>query len=355
MNLKDLSQILGLSQTTVSRALNGYPEVSEATRARVARAAERHGYRPNMRARSLATGRAMAIGHVIPRASQHEVMNPIFADFIAGASEVYTEHGQDLLISVVPESDQEEAYRDFKLRGTVDGLIVHAPRVNDARIPLIEQVGLPFVVHGRATGVCEKCSWVDVNNQRAFERATEFLLDLGHRRIALVNGLENMDFAVRRRAGYEAALTRAGIAPERALNRSGEMTEARGHRAMVELLALERPPTAVLAASLVSALGVRRAIEEAGLKLGRDISVVCHDDVLGYFDDPGGTPIFTATRSSVRQAGRICARMIIDLIADPSRAPMQHLLEAELVVGQSTGPAALAARGAMAAPAEARP
>ena len=85
MNLKQLSDHLGLSQTTVSRALNGYPEVSDATRARVEAAAKAHNYRPNTRAKSLATGQAMAIGHVIPISSKHEMVNPVFADFLAGA------------------------------------------------------------------------------------------------------------------------------------------------------------------------------------------------------------------------------------------------------------------------------
>ena len=85
MNLKELASKLGLSPTTVSRALNGYPEVNEETRARVLAAANRHNYRPNTRAIRLATGRAMAIGHVVPVSSKHEMVNPVFADFIAGA------------------------------------------------------------------------------------------------------------------------------------------------------------------------------------------------------------------------------------------------------------------------------
>ena len=88
MNLKELSEILGLSQTTVSRALNGYPEVSEATRLRVQQIARENNYSPNARARGLATGRASAIGHVIPIGLRHEMVNPIFGDFISGVGEV---------------------------------------------------------------------------------------------------------------------------------------------------------------------------------------------------------------------------------------------------------------------------
>ncbi len=339
MKLKDLSDLLHLSQTTVSRALNGYPEVSEATRKRVLAAAEAHGYRPNMRARSLATGRAMAIGHVIPLASKHEMVNPVFADFIAGAGEVYSAKGYDMLISIVPDEDQARAYRDFRTRGSVDGIIVHAPKVGDRRIHLLNEIGMPFVVHGRASDAAEPYCWVDMNNTRAFRRATDFLLDLGHRRIALINGLENMDFAIRRRAGFEEALAARGLAPDPALMFADEMTESYGHDTARALLAMPDPPTAFLVSSIIPAIGVRRAIEELGLQMGRDVSVISHDDELSYLKNGADVPVFTATRSSVREAGKRAARMLLEIIEDPATGFRQDLLEAELILGQSTGPA----------------
>lgn len=338
MNLKELAQKLGLSPTTVSRALNGYPEVNEATRERVLAAAKRHHYRPNTRAIRLATGRAMALGHVIPVATRHEMVNPVFADFIAGAGEVYSRAGYDMLLSIVSDEDEERTYRELHARGAVDGVILHAPRMDDPRIPLLTEIGLPFVVHGRATGTEAPYSWVDVNNRRAFRRATEFLLDLGHRRVALVNGLEFMDFAIRRRNGYLEALSARGIPPDPALMSSDEMTEARGYRAAAAMLDLPDPPTALVVASMISGLGARRAIEERGLRLGRDVSMVIHDDDLGYLKNGDDVPIFTATRSSVRDAGRAAAQMLLELIAHPDAPPRGQLLEAELIIGQSTGP-----------------
>ena len=340
MNLKELSQILGLSQTTVSRALNGYPEVGEATRRRVHEAALLHHYRPSTRAKGLATGRAMAIGHVIPVSTRHEIVNPVFADFIAGAGETYAAAGYDMILSVVDDDREARTYRDIAAKRNVDGIIVHGPELNDPRIALLTELGLPFVVHGRASGVDLPYSWLDVNNARAFRRATDFLLDLGHRRIALVNGLEEMDFAHRRRRGYASALEARGVAADPALMRSSEMTENYGHEAAAQMLRLPDPPTAFLTASMISALGVRRAIEEAGLKMGRDVSIVTHDDDLGYLrNGDGSDPIFTATRSSVREAGRLAAAMLLELVADPDRLPRSRLMEATLVVGQSTGPA----------------
>lgn len=339
MNLKELATKLGLSPTTVSRALNGYPEVNETTRARVIAAAKRHNYHPNTRAIRLATGRAMAVGHVIPIATRHEIVNPVFADFIAGAGEIYSRNDYDMILSVVADEDEEATYRSLKSKGNVDGVIIHAPRLNDARIPLLREIGLPFVVHGRSTGAAEPYNWVDVNNRRAFQRATEFLLDLGHTRIGLVNGLEFMDFAIRRRTGYLDALAARGIAPDPSLMFSDEMTEFSGYHATQAMLALPRPPTAILCSSMISGMGARRAVEGAGLVVGRDISIIIHDDDLSYMKNGEDVPIFTATRSSVREAGRLAAEMLLHVIAHPDAGPQQRLLEAELIIGQSTGPA----------------
>lgn len=338
MNLKDLSDLLGLSPTTVSRALNGYPEVSEATRLKVAAAARKHGYAPNTRARALATGRAMAIGHVIPVSAKHEMVNPVFGDFIAGAGEVYSRNGYDMLLSVVSDEDEEAAYRSFATKRNVDGIILHGPTLNDARIPLLNNLGLPFVVHGRSSDMDAPYAWVDVNNTHAFQRATELLLDLGHRRIALLNGLDHMDFAIRRRMGYQAALNARGVTPDPALIHAGEMSEARGHDLTRSLLGHPNPPTAILVSSMIIAIGVRRAIEERGLTLGRDVSLITHDDDLSYFKNGADVPLYTATRSSVRQAGRMAAEMLINVV-EGRDTPQTILLEADLMLGLSTGPA----------------
>ncbi len=338
MKLKDLAAQLGLSQTTVSRALNGYPEVSEVTRARVMAAAKRHDYRPNVRAKALATGRSMAIGHILPVSTRHEMVNPVFADTIAGASETYTRAGYDLVLSVVPDDEQESHYRNMAAKQLVDGLIVHSPRPGDRRIALLREIGIPFVVHGRAGEEAEGYSWVDINNRRAFRRAAEFLVDLGHRRIALVNGLESYDFARRRREGFTEGLAVRGLEADPALMLSDEMTEQYGYRAARTLLATENRPTAILASSTIIAFGIRRAAVEQGLKLGRDLSLISHDDVLSYFRNGDEEPLFTAIRSSVWEAGRRAAEALIRQIADPGTLP-QILLEADFVIGASTGPA----------------
>lgn len=339
MNLRDLSHILGLSQTTVSRALNGYPEVSEATRQRVQDAARRHNYHPNTRAKGLATGRAMAIAHVIPVCSKHEMVNPVFADFIAGAGERYACSGYDMMLSLARDENEAGLYRNLSARRSVDGIIVHAPRLNDPRMTLLRETGLPFVVHGRFPGADFPYNWLDMNNHRAFEHATTFLLDLGHRRIALINGLESMDFAARRRAGFLAALGAHGQTAEPAHMWSDEMTEFYGYDATHAMMRASTPPTAILTSSLIIAMGVRRACGELGLTLGRDLSLITHDDDLSYFRNGADAPEFTVLHSPVREHGRLCADMLLRVIDDPTCAPLHTLLDAELRIGRSTGPA----------------
>ncbi len=338
MKLKEFAQSLGLSQTTVSRALNGYPEVSEVTRRRVLQAAKKHNYRPNTRAKALATGQSMSIGHVISYSSRRLMISPIFAEFIAGASDVYSSHGYDIQVLFVREEDEEIAFRDMAATGSVDGIVVHGPKVGDRRIDLITSLGIPFIVHGRSTGITTPYSWVDVNSQRAFRHATDFLVNLGHLRIGFVNGPEIMDFATRRRAGYLAALSAHGIEPDPGIMFSDEMTEQFGYDTAHELLAHPEPPTAFLSSSTISAFGIRRAADEAGLRLGRDLSIITHDDDLSYFVNGGEEPIFTALRSSVHSAGLRAARMLMRRISEPDALHTTELLEVDFVIGRSTGP-----------------
>lgn len=342
MNLRELSASLGLSQTTVSRALNGYPEVKEATRLRVQAAAKAANYSPNSRARRLATGRAMAIGHVMPLNGREELVNPIFADFIAGAGEIYAREGYDLHLAMVPIEGTEAAYRQMAANASVDAVMVQSPTLNDPRIALLKELGLPFIVHGR-TAPPHDYNWFDIANARGFRRATDLLLDLGHRRIALLNGPETLDFALRRRRGFEEALCHRGLTPNPGFLHSDIMTEQYGYRTACALLDRDDAPTAFVVSSIIPAIGVRRAAGERGLRTGRDISIVCHDDVLSYLDNDGRDapegPAFTATRSSIRAAGRRCAEILLSLIDDPDQPPIQELWETDLTLGRSTGPA----------------
>ena len=281
----------------------------------------------------------MAVGLVLPTQVRQEIVNPVFADFIAGITETLTTRGYDIVLTLTSDEDESATYRTMHSKGRVDGLIMQAPRIGDYRIALLKGLGIPFVVHGRVSEHDEDYSWVDMDNTHAFHTATGHLLDLGHRRIALINGIEAMDFASRRRAGFETALAERGLSANPEWMASAAMTEQFGYAQASRMLALATPPTAFLTSSMLIAIGTHRAIQSRGLTLGRDVSVVTHDDGLGYL--PNGTadaPIFTATRSYVRMHGNLCAETLLRLIDDPKSAPLCTKLVAPLVIGPSSAP-----------------
>ena len=214
--------------------------------------------------------------------------------------------------------------------------MIQAPTIDEPRIEMLHRLGIPFIVHGRATQVTLPYGWVDVNNRRAFKRATAFLIEQGHQNIALINGPAHLDFAIRRREGYLEALQAHHIPHDTALIYHGEMTENYGYQTTHHLLQLQEPPTALLTASLISAIGARRALQENGLRLGKDISLITYDDDLSYLKNGDDIPSFTAIRSSVRHAGKLLAGLLIDMIENPQPTYQSHLLEAELVIGNST-------------------
>jgi len=168
MKLKEFAKQVGLSPTTVSRALSGYPEVSETTRARVAEAAVKLGYSPNVNAVRLKTGRAGAIGVVMGRAGEFH-----FAEFMAGMAERLVADETDILVIPMADpnhEDEMQLYRRLVESRRVDAIIVHSPKPNDERIALLHELGMPFLVHGRSA-IDVPHAWLDIDNEGAIKRA----------------------------------------------------------------------------------------------------------------------------------------------------------------------------------------
>jgi LacI family transcriptional regulator len=333
MNLKALAAHLGLSQGTVSRALNGYPSISQETRERVSEAAIRFGYRPNQSARALATGRADAIG-IVFAADENPLLDPHFLEFLAGAAEAGA--ARDLSINLAATSPQEELARYERLARTrqVDGFLVNAPLVEDPRIEALQRIGAPFIVHAR-TQANSPYAWLDIDNHGAFERATRLLLDFDHRRIALLNGHLRYSYATHRLAGYSTALEEAGLPLDPDLIVSGPMTEEVGFRETRRMLALGERPTAILCGSMLVALGVLRALRDSGLDVPGDCSVIAHDDVFPFITPESLRPTLTTTRSPIRIHGRRIVAMLTALIEGAPPESQQELLPMELVMRDS--------------------
>jgi len=335
LNLKSLAEHLGLSQTTVSRALNGYSDVNELTRSRVLDAAARLGYRPNYAARRLATGKAGVIGYVLVTGEGVQA-DPHFMEFLAGLGEYATGRGIDIHIAPCPPEDEAAAYRRLASTRQVDGVFVSSPIANDPRISLLNDISLPFIVHGRSEGVAQPYSFLDIDNIGAFQDATKLLLELGHRRVALINGERNATFAQHREKGMLRALNVAGLSEDPALVRWAPMSEEHGYRSTIAMLDSADPPTALLCSSIIVALGSIRALGDRGIEVGKGMSIIAHDDVFAYLKPENFRVPLTCTRSSIRKAGARIARRLTALIDGSEEPGESEIWPVELVVRQST-------------------
>jgi LacI family transcriptional regulator len=336
MRLKELAEHLGLSQTTVSRALNGYPEVNEATRRRVADAADALGYRPNASALRLATGRAGAIGLVLRGADE---LGPHMSEFLSGVGSHMASQEIDVLVTTVATQQEEmAAYRRLAASQKVDAVILHSPTTHDVRAELLLELKIPFILHGR-TDIGQPHAWLDIDNSGALERATSHLLDLGHRRVALLNGVKGQTFTQHRELGYATALAARGLPLDRNLVANGVFTDEAAFRMAQSMLERRPRPTAFLAGSMMTALGVFRAIRQAGLELGTDVSMIAHDDVFPYLNADNMYPTMSTTRSSIRQAGARIAELITQVLAGKPVGEVHELWPVELVLRQSSAKA----------------
>jgi LacI family transcriptional regulator len=335
--LRELARHLGLSPATVSRALNGFPEVGEKTRARVIEASERLHYRPNSSAKRLATGKSGMVG-IIFRSSRNLLVDPHFVDFLAGLSTGLADRELDLIIHAAPGGELLAHYKRFVASGSVDGMIVSAPELDDERITTLAERGFPFVVHGR-TGNDVPYAYFDIDNDGAFEGATALLADLGHKRIALLNGPAGLAFTMQRQAAFQRVVRERGIAiPDRFVAHD-DMSEEVGHRQAAAMLKETRPPTAFICSSTLQALGVIRAARDAGLQVPADVSIIAHDDVLPHLRSEHFTPALTVTRSPIRNAGSALAEMIVARVGGADPRSLQRIVPADLIVRASTSAA----------------
>lgn len=212
MSLKAIAKELGLSVTTVSRALNGYDDVSSETRARVEAEAQRRGYRPNTFARRLKMGKIDAVGLVFP---VHPVPlnNSVFMDMVGEISHELARHEIDLLLIADDDLADKHSYMRMVQSRRVDALIVAHTLDHDPRLEQLQAAGFPFLALGRSQ-LPQPYAWFDFDNYVGTYQATRWLIEKGHQRIALLGESNNQAFITQRRQGYLDALREAGLSSE---------------------------------------------------------------------------------------------------------------------------------------------
>ena len=334
VTIKDLAAELKLSITTISRALNGYSDVGEKTRLRVAEAAQKMGYRPNRNAQRLVTQRTHNIAWV-QSDNDRKFVDPHFVEVMAGVLRGARSGGYDILLTSDTPEHELSVYDRYVNDNSVDGFIVDLPQEGDPRISYLLDVGRPFVVHGRDDR-SSQYGWVDIDNFGNFYNLTRLMIANGHRHIAFVNGDEHFNYARHRRLGAVAALADAGLPADaiKILNSLHPMGEA-GFK-LTETALADHKVTAILYSSTLMAVEGHAAV----LSSGRDIAVATMDDELHYIDLSGYARQFTLVRSSLRDAG---AALIAELIrqCEQKGAPAGHLVTSSYHLAQGLDGAVL--------------
>jgi LacI family transcriptional regulator len=333
MSIQALADSLGLSTSTVSRALNGYADVSAKTRARVEAAASAMNYQPHPMAHRLATGKTGAIA-LLTSMRGGNYLEASFTALVSGVAEVLRAQKLFTMSVGIPTGDDEisELERFLSAR-LVDGIILTRTRTHDPRVALLQARGMPFVTYGRTMDNAPH-AWVDTDNVGAFEQATSQLIALGHRRIALINGMPNMAFAVLRQQGFEQALHKAGIALDTCPVHYTELNGASGAHVMERLLSAVPRPSAVLCAIDGLALGAYQSIKKAGLLVGSDISVMGYGNTeAGEFADP---PLASMDHA-IAENGRHLAQTLLQVMGGADPASLNLLEKPKLLMRASAG------------------
>jgi LacI family transcriptional regulator len=326
VDIKQLAAGLGVSASTVSRALNGYTDIKAETRERIVKRANELNYHPNLRAQRLAKGRADAVGIVYPFDNGY-VGNPKFLEMISAFSARLESSGIDLLLAAAGDASEMATY----------GRLLADTKVVDSRIDFLQQAGIPFLCYGRA-GARNDFAWYDFDNEAGSRLAVERLAALGHKRIAYIHTSLAFNYASQRHNGFITTMKRLGLPVHQDAIVIAGRDRRSGFIAVEKLLQLSERPTAILVDNSVGGVGVIHALLEAGLVLGRDVSVVVDggnptDTLLHQID------VAVVMQPTPRESGRTMAEMLLQLIEGREPVQGRHvLMQPQFVDGKTIGP-----------------
>jgi LacI family transcriptional regulator, galactose operon repressor len=328
--IRDVARHAGVSVATVSRVLNGRPDVSRETREAVLRVVREQGFSSNRNARALSAGRTGLVGMTLPFVHEY------FGRFLDGASEALYE--QDMRIVLCPtlhEHQREATLLELLMQGTTDGALLLLTTESSDELKALRDQGYPFVVLDPRKPLDEGIPAVSATHWAGAKAATDHLLSLGHRRIGAITGPHGWVASVDRLDGYHAALAGAGVLPAPELVAKGNFTTESGYAGAAGLLDISEPPTAIFAFNDEMAVGAMKAARERGLRLPEDLSVVGFDDLERAAIV---SPALTTVRQPLAEMGRMAVSLLIRLLDNQRLEALSVELATKLVVRESTAP-----------------
>jgi len=331
VTMRDVARRAGVSMMTVSRVLNGHPDVAPATRDSVMRHALALGY-GTWSSHLLTRARTGLIALAVPFIRSE---GDYFSDILAGAAEALAQRGAYLVLcSTRYDHDREVSLVDLLLRGRTDGALLICPSESPEELMTLHAEGHPFVVVDPNLPLAEEIPVIAAMNSAGARAAVDHIIALGHRRIGIMTGSLQWTESIDRLAGYHAALAAAGFPVDSDLLAEADFTMQGGFEAGRRLLSLEDPPTAIFACNDNMAIGVLRAALAKGLAVPEDLSVVGFDDVAAA---ALVTPALTTVRQPLQDMGRAAVDLLYRLIEGRPVEALRTEVATRLVVRASTG------------------
>ncbi|HEY1626403.1 MAG TPA: LacI family DNA-binding transcriptional regulator [Streptosporangiaceae bacterium] len=329
VRIKDVAAYAGVSVATVSRVLNGDPAVDEDFRGRVRAAVAELGYRPNRLARNLRRQQMEALGIVVP-----DIENPHFAEAVRVIEVIAIGQGYRVLVCNTDEDSERQAACLSMLADERVGGIVLSPSDPDGDIGQLRDLGIPVVTIDRALKQAPT-DLIVADNVPAVQTATQRLIDTGHRRIAFVGGRSKVETGSERQEGYLAAVTAAGL-PQ--IVTDGGFRRDAARAAVAGLLDQAGPPSALIIANNLMAVGALQAIRDRGLRIPSDIAVIAVDnpDWSELLDPP-----LTVLAQPIRTMATRAAELLLQRIRGEQFEPVHEVYPLELIVRSSCGTAHL--------------
>lgn len=327
--IEDVASAAGVSVATVSRALRDLPNVAASTRERVREAASRLEYRADPAASRLAAGRSRSVAVVV------QLLDGWYSSHVvAGVEAVCAEAGYDTIVIGVGRGlhDRDVFAGTEAIHRRVDAIIFVDVPVSSAQLTSLVERSLTVVSVGHELPQIPSVGIDDVEVGRI---ATEHLLELGHRRIGLVNGPETEPFVVprHRQTGHEAALRAAGVDVDPSLYVAADFTIQDGADALRTLMRLDEPPTAIFALADEMAFGILYAARGSGIRVPEDLSVIGVDD-----HDVSPVVGLTTVHQDVAEHGARAARLVVEQLAGNEVEPIAEWAPVRLVVRETTAP-----------------
>ncbi|WP_409304233.1 LacI family DNA-binding transcriptional regulator [Peribacillus sp. SCS-155] len=334
VTIKDIARVANVSVTTVSRALNGYSDVNEKTRQKIVRIAKEMNYSPNTLARGLVTNKSQTIGFLVSGMNRSANKDNFTFEVLSGANECISKRGYDLvLFNTTTSKQREKTYSQLCRERRVDGVIMQGMKIDDPYLKEVIESDIPCMlidipIQSKTVG------YVTTDNVLGAKTAVNYLIGLGHKKIALINGHDDAYVSLKRKEGYVKALKEANLPIHKEWILDGGFLEEQAQLAAAKLLKSHPDITAVFCASDLMALGTIKAARAMGLDVPRQLSVVGYDNILlaSY-----SAPAITTIAQDKFQLGYQAADHLVDMLEGKDVSHVSTLTT-DLIIRESACP-----------------